>query len=77
MMFFFYAFENADLFRLVFNSQTRCGDHIRGYSAKGLILAQLSDYWTVVFDGTTPPEMAGDRFRITEFITIRANNEPN
>ena len=55
--------------------QTRCADNIRGCSAKDPVLAQLSHYWNVVSDQSTPPEIAGDRFRIGEVITSRTYKE--
>ena len=50
----------------VFNPQTPCADHIRGYSAKELALAHVSDDWTPAKITFTPPKMTGDRFRETE-----------
>ena len=50
---------------------------IRGYKGREQILALVFDYWTSIFDELTPPKMAGERFRKTELITNRINNEPN
>ena len=79
-MFLWYKHICLKLQRYVFlivNIKTPYQEYIRGYNAKDLSLAQLSDYWNIVFDHNTPPEMTGDRFRITEQILNRTNNELN
>ena len=62
------------VFLCVFNPQVPCGDFIRGYSAKELLLAYASDYWTPPTITFTPLNMTGDRFEKlnetrTELIT--------
>ena len=55
----------------VFDTQTLCRDHIRGYSAKDLPLAHVSDHWTCILDQVTAPEMIGERSRKAELIMNR------
>ena len=57
-----------------FNSQTPCADDIRGYSAKELVLAHDSHYWTPPEITFTPPEMTGGRFRKKERISNQSDN---
>ena len=61
----------------VFNLRTPCADHIRGYSAKELVSAHVSDYWTPPNITFTPPKMTGDRLGKNELITNQPDNEPN
>ena len=69
-----YIYIYIHIYLVVFNPQTPCAEHIRGYNARELILAHVLDYWASISDAFTPPEMTGDRFRKTERIKSRTNN---
>ena len=62
---------------LVLYVKTVYWNYIRGCSAKSLFLAQLSDYWNVVFDENTASKITDVRFRRIELIANKTNYEPN
>ena len=46
-----------------FQKQKWLSSDIRGCSARVIVLAQLSDYWNVVFDENMASDITGERFQ--------------